>query len=146
MKKMICALMIALLLPSVCMAEIDLTGMSYDELIELSKQIGLAIMSHDGFDSVVVPRGLWKVGEDIPEGMWVLSSADGGIVNIVYGTVVDSSENSMNQFESENVGQSLKDDETWTVKAVDGNYFCITYGDVRFSSNTGSTGLGFKKK
>jgi hypothetical protein len=52
----------------------------------------------------------------------------------------------MNQFDDGNVGQDLEDDQAWRVNAKAGNYFQIKYNNVTFTSDTGTTNLGFKKK
>ena len=150
MKKLIVPLILSLILSlSISVsasAQVDLSSMSYDDLVALSKDVGRVIMQHDDFDSVSVPRGIWEVGSDIPAGTWILTSSDGGYVNITYGTTLEPGGNSMNQFERGNTSQDLEDSESWRVVAKDGCYFEIRYGDVTFTSDTGSTGLGFKKK
>lgn len=129
---------------SVAFAEIDLSGMKYEELVSLNKQVTQAIMKSNEFEKVTVPRGLYKIGDDIPAGTWVLSSADKGMVSITYGTTVDG--NSMNMFSRGNTNEDLSGEETWRVTLSDGEYMEISYGDVIFTSYTGTNGLGFKKK
>ena len=50
-----------LLIPAFAFAEVDLSGMSYDDLLSLSKQVGMAIMQSDEFDSVTVPMRIWTM-------------------------------------------------------------------------------------
>lgn len=66
---------IVLLVGVVSIAEIDLSGMSLEELITLREQIDEAIMATDNY-IVVVPGGMYMVGSDIPAGRWVISSHD----------------------------------------------------------------------
>ena len=54
---------------------IDLTGLSFEQLIELKSQINLAIWNSKEWQEVTVPQGLWKVGEDIPAGSWTVRCA-----------------------------------------------------------------------
>ena len=144
MKKLIVSLILALSIPVVASAQVDLSSMSYDELVDLSKEVGRAMMQHDDFESVRVPKGLWKVGDDIPAGTWLIKSAEGKLATVVYGSELDDEKNSMNMFM--NTFQDLEDDETWRVFAEEGNYFYITLNEVVFESNPGTSSLGFKKK
>ena len=52
--------------------KIDLSGLTYNELVELKDQINLAIWECDEWQEVEVPQGIWKVGEDIPAGHWTI--------------------------------------------------------------------------
>ena len=135
-----------LLIPAFAFAEVDLSGMSYDDLVSLSKQVGMAIMQSDEFDSVTVPMGIWEVGVDIPEGTWIITP-EKSMCMIVYGKSIDESGNDMNQFDSGNSGVDLyNSNDSWRFTAKSGNYVCIKIGPAVFTSDTGSTGLGFKKK
>lgn len=147
MKKIsISIVFLLLLIPAFAFAEVDLSGMSYDDLVSLSKQVGMAIMQSDEFDSVTVPMGIWEVGVDIPEGTWIITPAK-SMCMIVYGKSIDESGNDMNQFESGNSGVDLyNSNDSWRFTATAGNYVCVKIGPVVFTSDTGSTGLGFKKK
>lgn len=130
------------MLPSFVLADVDLSGMSYDELINLSKEVGLAIMSNDDFDSVEVPMGLWEVGVDIPEGTWIITSQK-DFTSVIYGSTLDESGNDMNMFSKGNTYADIDKGETWRIKATNGNYICVKYNSVKFTSDTGSS-LGFK--
>ena len=146
MKKIILFLALAMLLPTFALADVDLTGMSYDELVSLSKQVGIAIMQSDEFDSVTVPKGIWEVGVDIPEGNWIITPAN-QMCMIVYGKSIDESGNDMSQYDSGNSGSDLyNSNDSWRLTAKAGNYICVKIGPAVFTSDTGSTGLGFKKK
>lgn len=56
-------------------AEVDLSGMSYDELAALKNRINKAMWESEDFQSVIVPQGRWVVGEDIPEGKYTIFCA-----------------------------------------------------------------------
>ena len=56
--------------------KIDLSGMSYEELVELKDQINLAMWDCEEWQEVTVPQGTWIVGEDIPAGHWSIKCAD----------------------------------------------------------------------
>ena len=61
-----------------CEEKIDLSGLSYDELVALKDRINLAIWNSEDWQEVTVPQGVWKVGEDIPAGTWTVRCADIG--------------------------------------------------------------------
>lgn len=133
-------------IPAIVMADVDLSGMSYDELVTLSKQVGMAIMQSEDFDSVTVPKGVWEVGVDIPEGTWIITPANQMCI-IVYGKSIDDTGNDMNQFASGNSSADLyNSNDSWKITAKSGNYICVKIGPAVFTTDTGSTGLGFKKK
>lgn len=65
------------IISSTAIGEIDLSNMTYDELISLQQQISTAIWKSNGWQEVLVPVGIYKVGEDIPAGKWTIKrSAD----------------------------------------------------------------------
>ena len=77
MKRIAAFVSAILLLFSYALADINLSSMTLEELIALKQQIGLEILSRPEIKSVTVPIGVWKVGEDIPEGHWNISTAKG---------------------------------------------------------------------
>lgn len=66
-------------------AEIDLSGMSFEELVKLQNKINAAIWASDGWQSVTVPAGIYKIGEEIPSGKWVIKAVDGTTTYISIG-------------------------------------------------------------
>ena len=77
MKKVLVALLVVAMMISTAMAEgIDLSGLSYDELVALKDRINLAIWESEEWQEVTVPQGRWIVGEDIPAGKWTIKCAD----------------------------------------------------------------------
>ena len=69
-------LTLCLLLPVIALAEVDLSAMSVDELIALNKAIVMQLMSRKDFKEVPVSAGTYKVGEDIPAGMYTVKAED----------------------------------------------------------------------
>ena len=63
---------------------IDLSGMSFDELVALRDQLNLAIWNSQEWQEVTVPAGVWKIGEDIPVGYWTIRALPGDYVSVVY--------------------------------------------------------------
>ena len=89
-------LLTCLLMACLCVAgglaekeEIDLTGMTYDELVALREKLNLAIWESDEWQEVTVPKGVWEVGVDIPAGHWTISVADNGFAAIRYGDALE---------------------------------------------------------
>lgn len=79
MRKVVCSLLsvIMLLSLSTVYAEgMDLSGLSFDELIALKDKINLAIWNSQEWQEVTVPQGEWVVGQDIPVGKWTIKCAD----------------------------------------------------------------------
>ncbi len=75
MKKIVCVLLCLVFLGSFAAADsVDLSGMSYDDLIALQKNLVTEIMSRPEWKKVTVPAGTWKVGEDIPAGTYGVST------------------------------------------------------------------------
>ena len=75
--KRISALIAALLiLASTAIAEMDLSGMTLDELVELHEQLNLILFEQA--KSVTIPQGIWLVGKDIPAGTYLIRCADLG--------------------------------------------------------------------
>lgn len=71
MKRFFFLFLAALLLISSAAADpVDLSGMSYDELVALRDQLNLAIWNSQEWQEVTVPEGIWIVGQDIPAGHW----------------------------------------------------------------------------
>lgn len=153
MKKLIC-IMIALLIPVAAFAEVDLSGMSYDELVALKDQISLAIWESEEWQEVEVPAGVYTVGEDIPAGQWTIKAANGISVTIEWGDELDESgvalswDGKIMEYEylqSETSRYYEKGDKTeitWDIK--DGQYILVDDGIAVFMPYAGKPSLGFK--
>lgn len=76
MKKLFSLFLAALLFYSSAAADpVDLSGMSFDELVALRDQLNLAIWNSQEWREVTVPAGVWIVGQDIPAGHWSIRVA-----------------------------------------------------------------------
>ena len=76
------------------MAEsIDLSSLSFDELIAFRERINLAIWDTEEWQEVTVPTGTWEIGKDIPAGHWTIKAADGVLCWIKYGDLLNESSN-----------------------------------------------------
>lgn len=82
-------LVIALAMTAVAIAEEDneFMGLSYVELMGKLGKVQRALWASDGWTSVDVQAGIYKIGEDIPAGHWVISPAKyDDFYTIGYGT------------------------------------------------------------
>ena len=58
---------------SVAFADIDISNLSYQELVSLVNEAQMLIMKTDEWQEVTVPEGLYQIGKDIPEGRWTIT-------------------------------------------------------------------------
>lgn len=156
MKKTVIALVVFLTLsvPCLALADVDLTGLSYDELVALKDQINLAMWQSEEWQEVTVPQGVWQVGVDIPAGHWTIKAYDGANTSIKYGSRLDSTGRDMGYGDfdiyetvkspSRSTFRKGDDQEQIDIDAKDGYYFVIDNGDAVFTPYTGKASLGFK--
>ena len=132
MKKVIAIALALILIGAAAYAAIDLSGMSFDELLELRAQVDAALWASDGWQEVDVPRGVYIVGEDIPAGKWSVRATSDAIFQQF--TSMDATIYKF--FDILNPGDVL------TVNLQDGWMIKIS-GTVVFTPYTGAA-LGFK--
>ena len=154
MKKVITILITLALILSLsvsALAEFDLSGLSFEELVALKDQINLAIWNSKEWQEVTVPQGVWEVGADIPAGKWTISAADGAISAVTIGKELrDNGQDVKPTASAALVSPSnvvYKQDSsrlTWDVELVDGDYIKISTGSVVFTPYAGKPSLGFK--
>lgn len=83
MKKLLSVILIAaLILPAIALADIDLSGMSYADLLALRSQVDRELVTRKEWKEVTVPAGEWTVGEDIPEGSYSIKSVNDIFTNV----------------------------------------------------------------
>lgn len=80
----------ALFMSSAVAADLDLSSMSFDELVALRDQLNIAIWNSQEWQEVTVPAGVWEVGADIPAGHWTIRCAgDHDISSAIYCDKLD---------------------------------------------------------
>lgn len=143
MKKLLSLLTVLILVftLSAAAADLDLASMSREELLALEQQIIKELTSRDDYKEVIVPVGVYKVGEDIPAGKWTISGKDYA-GNIVWGKALD-------QYKVEiPYADRIADFSYWgpedstTWELVEGTYIVIDISPVKFSTPM-PTSLGF---
>lgn len=136
-------------------ATVDLSGMSYDELLALKDQINLAMWASEDWQEVTAPQGTYKVGEDIPAGHWTIRPGEGLYTYVKWGDALDESGKDLGfdgkLFVSEIITSEKnshfekgKDKTECDFDVKDGQYIIVESGDAVFTPYTGKPGLGFK--
>lgn len=146
--------LLAWMIPAFALADVDLSGMSYDELVALKDQINKAIWDSEKWEEVTVPQGVWKVGEDIPAGHWTIKAADGALASIEYGDILADDQRSISYKSKGRIYEQVysptrklfdenSDKVQIDIEMKDGYYVCIDHGSVVFSPYSGKVSLGF---
>ena len=90
MRKIIIMILALAMIPLAAAADLpDISGLTFDELVQLRDQINLAMWNSQEWQEVTVPAGTWKIGEDIPAGHWSVRIVGHGITNGWYCEKVD---------------------------------------------------------
>lgn len=158
MKKLISLILsiVCLLIPVLCIAEIDLSGMNYDELIALKEQINLAIWNSQEWEEVEVPQGVWIVGKDIPAGHWTIKCPDGWRkTEINWGENIDEAGETISWSGRHSVYNGIYNEKhkyyeegdgetSYSFEARDGEYIVIDDAPAIFMPYSGKPSLGFK--
>lgn len=149
-------IVIVLIVPAFAFADLpDLSCLSFDELVQLKEQINLAIWNSQEWQEVVVPIGVWKIGEDIPVGKWTISVPDDSTSewgSVTYCDQLDYSGLAASYDGYINRHTALKrsdvnDDEMPFSVDIDcrkNTYLIISYTPMIFRPYTGKPDLGFK--
>lgn len=113
---------------------IDLSGLSYDELVALRQRIDLAIMQSDEWREVTVPVGTYTVGTDIPAGDYTVSykGSIGAILEVYSADEFPTAIHTLGQM----FGTTLIGKLTLS----DGQVISISQGELAFSPYKG---IGF---
>ena len=140
MKKLFAALIVlALLCPVVLAEDVDLSGMSFEDLLDLRAAVDRAIWASDGWQEVEVPAGVYVIGEDIPAGRWTVSPSSRMSTFTLYPQKSDYTDNTYDYIAI----QILNDSESYTLECNDGNCLEIGGAALVFKPFTGAA-LGFK--
>ena len=155
MKRIAAFIAVLMLFASSALADIDLSVMTVEELVALKQQIDLEIASRPEVKSVVVPVGVWKIGEDIPAGHWNMTTEKGHKScwsSIVYCDALDETGKKISPnseiWYRDNVkyegGDTIIIDKTnIDLDMKDGMYLIIENAPLVFTPYTGKPDLGF---
>ena len=161
---LILAALMILAIPTVAFAtsgklDIDLSKLSYDELVELKDQINLAIWKSEEWQEVTVPQGIWEVGKDIPEGNWTIRALPEARTYISVGSELRDNGTDVKSFADKEIKaedyagyangigafKEGSDVAEWSFDLKQGQYVEVSSGSAIFSPYSGKPDLGFKK-
>ena len=144
MKRFLAIMVLVLMVVSSAAAEdIDLSGLSFDQLVQLQSRITMELMQRDEWQEVTVPEGIYLVGHDIPAGKWnIKSSNPGDGYGMNWGMALGEDNNSIAIDATFNYHYCY-DGEAYVLDLVDGCYLQIKGHSVIFTPFTGHS-LGFK--
>lgn len=129
-------------------AEIDLSELSFDDLIQLRQDVNDALFTSPEWESVTVPQGVYQVGVDIPACHWTLNAVENDYTAVYYCEKLDehglmygrgycASYVLSNTPAKGNIGIDIDMEE--------GMYIIIERSVAVFTPYTGARDLGFKK-
>lgn len=150
MRKLLCVLCAAMLLCSVALAEnIDLSGLSFQELVTLRDRCLGEMSTRYEWQEVTVPPGVWEVGVDIPAGHWSFRADPTvrGLLSafIQYGDVLYDTGKEINGFASSFLfyHNFEEADPVYDLVLTTG-YLVVFNAPVIVTPYTGKPDLGFK--
>lgn len=154
MKRLLASFLAAILVFGCASADVDLTGMSLEELVALRDQVDVAIAELLKGKIVVLPAGVYQVGKDIPAGHWsITASKDDNIFGwsvFTYCSELDSTGAqagnrwTMDVYYSKQVRNPESDAAVSLtnidIEIEDGNYIIIEYAPLIFTPSTRNYG------
>lgn len=151
MRKVIILIVCVLFLGSAYASDIDLSNMSYDELVALKDRINLAMWNSQEWQEVSVPVGIWEIGKDIPVNHWLISPVEGDWGQVFYCEKVDFDIKKPDHDGKSHtivIADKLSSFGNQTVNEIDydmkAGWFFINEVPVVFTPYTGKPELGFK--
>ena len=153
MRKIICILLLVCMTTFAAAESVDLSGMSFDELVALKERINLAIWECQEWQEVTVPEGLYVVGEDIPEGTWTIKAATTHFTVVKFGDTLEPNGIDLDYSSYYGKGEAhstesrvttASDPLEFTFTAKKGTYIQVEYAPALFTPFTGKPDLGFK--
>ena len=151
MRKLVSVILVVVLLflATTAIADVDISGCSYDELVQLVNEAQKLMMESDKWQEVEVPAGVYKIGEDIPAGHWDISPVRKGRNMLTWGKKLNEdktgilSENDalievILLYDTEN-GLYKDGQQTFVSwELIDGQYIEISSGSAVFSPYQGN--------
>lgn len=158
MKKLLAILFVFLMSSSAFAEGIDLSSMSYDQLVKLKDRINLAMWNSQEWQEVTVPQGLYIVGKDIPAGHWTIKCAGSYFGKIEVCDVMDKTHKDVNPYAagsryywqeevynpSNVLYNQYNDLAECDIILQNGLFVVVKYSSLIFTPYTGKPDLGFK--
>lgn len=148
MKKTVMFVLVLVLISSAAFATVDLSGLTFEELLVLQKQVQLAMMETDVWQEVTVPAGLYEIGVDIPAGHWTISNKGQSMVMVSWGDGLDEGASGVSFYDTYDMATLINSNgmfgtlgapEFVSWKLTEGTYIDIDSGSVVFTPYTGTT-------
>ena len=129
MKKLLALILALVLVSSAALAEsVDLSGLSFDDLLNLQQRVNAALWASDEWISASVPIGLYEIGVDIPAGHWTVDAGDNYLLIKIYRSLKSAS-----------AGEDWIDSygadpgQTASVYCAEGQALQVVFGPARFT-------------
>jgi len=150
MKRFILAVL-AIMLTLSAAADVDLSGLTFEELAELRDRAQMEMMARGEWQEVTVPAGVWEIGKDIPAGHWVIRPIPDTYILVTYCDRLDEFGKGVgtgwrgwhDTLTSRTKGMTVNEPREADLEMVEGMYF-INSGACIFTPYTGKPDLGFK--
>lgn len=158
MKKIFAFLMLLFLACPAFAESIDLSDLSYSDLVALKDRINLVMWQSEEWQEVTVPQGLYIVGKDIPAGHWTIKCAGTYFAKVEVCDVIDSTGKDVNPYSYSSkyywkeevynpthmLYNEYNDLAECDINLREGHYVVIKYSSAVFTPYTGKPSLGFK--
>lgn len=131
---------------------VHLEDMSVDQLYALRSIIDKEIRGKEESNEVIVPAGLWIVGEDIPAGKWEIHATDNAYNIVTIGDTLTEGGRSISLLGKVYIVETIIGKNNWAYDDGDPTYFSVElkngyYVDISqavvFRKYTGKPDLGF---
>lgn len=131
MKRILAFILVMLVAALPACAEIDLSSMSFDDLLALQEKVVKEITSRAEWKEVAVPPGIYEVGVDIPVGKWTITSTD--TVSLTWGSALDEYKADI-PYSAEIADEALwNEGESVSWELIEGTFIMIKYNTVIFT-------------
>ncbi len=156
MKKMLAIILIlALALPVVSSADLpDLSGLSFEELVQLRDQINLAMWNSQEWQEVTVPAGIYQIGVDIPAGHWTIKALPNMMPEyVIYASALSENRRDVDIMAGYYIMEAVcgvnseyntGDYKTEVDIVMEDGFYLRLDGTMIFTPYTGKPDLGFK--
>lgn len=113
---------------------IDLSGMTFAELVKLQERVTMAMWKSDDWQEVTVPAGLYTVGVEIPAGKWTVTATPNAYsADVTIGTELNETKSAIS-FMGERKNYSLYGVDNWAYNESRANSCTVTLKEGMYIS------------
>lgn len=150
---LVCSMLFAL--PAMA-TTVDLSGMSFDELLALRGDIDKALVKCEEWQEVTVPIGVYAVGTDIPAGHWNIAAASTDRPKVEWVKKLDATGKTADYSDILHRAYLIGPEHRYyddykseyplqiDYELKEGQFIIVEDGNVVFTPYTGKPSLGFK--